>query len=365
MTSSTQNSRELPEVITFPAIDRPHRSGVAQIADVRRVEDLPSRFLLGDLVTESFTKQGADWFARYEDAAGHHVQLERKGDHLWIRQSFYGSESCSAGAYPTFTQMGQLLAMGVTGEWDAILRERLEQNCNVRVFPLEKDHPNVCGIPDGFMRAVLFPVPADRLVELEALHRDMANDSSFRSPGSGIARLQDSVVNYFEGRVPEYLASEMGPVLGHMDALGTPALAAVVREVGGDGTAAWTLRRRHYLYIGTFFIRDIERVVMRLHRAGFVGPAGSSWQEEWPLAPEHCAFVLPAHLVPMAKDVQWFDSQRTRRVFYPDFGGMESLQVLLKPDDENARSAKIHAAAASTRYLRKVVADAIDNATSG
>ena len=364
MTSSMQNSRELPETITFTAIDRPHRSGVAQIADVRRVEDLPSRFLLGDLQTESFTNQGPEWSARYADPAGHYVQLERKGDHLWIRQSFYGSESCSAGAYPTFTQMGQLLAMGVTGEWDAILKERMEQICNVRVFPLEKDHPNVCGIPDGFMRAVLFPVPADRLGELEALHRDMAADSSFRSPGSGIARLQDSVVNYLEGSVPEFLASEMGPVLGHMDALGTPALAAAVREVGSDGTAAWTLRRRHYLYIGTFFIRDIERVVMRFHQAGFIGPSGSSWKEEWPLAPEHCAFVLPAHLVPMAQKVQWFDALHTRRVFFPDFGGMESMKVLLHPDDENERSAKIQAAAASAHYLRKVLADAIDSATS-
>ena len=223
----------------------------------------------------------------------------------------------------------------------------------------------MCGIPDGFMRSILFPVPADRLGELAALHQDMAGDPAIRSPGSGIVSLQNSVVNYVEGKVPEYLASEMGPVLGHMDALGTPSLAAAVREVGRDGTAAWTLRRRHYLYIGTYFIRDIERVVMRFHHAGFVGSYGSTWQEEWPAAPEHCAFVLPAHLVPMAKDIQWFDSLRTRRVFYPDFGGMESMQVLLKPDDERARSAKINAAAASARYLRKVVADSIESGATG
>lgn len=365
MKSNAQNVGEFPETITFPAIDRPHRAGVARIADVRRTEDLPSRFLLGDLLPESFALQGPDWSARYEDTAGHHVDLERKGDHLWVRQSFHGSEASCAGSYPTFTQMGMLLAMGAADEWDEIVRGRLEAACNVRVFPLEKDQPNVCGIPDGFMRTVLFPVPADRLGELAELHRDMANDPTIRSPGSGIARLQDSVVNYVEGRVPEYLASDMGPVLGHMDALGTPVLAAAVREVGGDGTAAWTLRRRHYLYIGTYFLRDIERVVLRLHHAGFVGPAAGEWQEEWPAAPEHCAFVLPSQLVPLAGAVQWFDPLHTRRVFYPDFGGMAGMHVLLAPDDENARAAKIHAAETAARSLRKVVADAIDSAGYG
>jgi hypothetical protein len=233
------------------------------------------------------------------------------------------------------------------------------------VFPLEHDQPNVCGIPDGFMRTILFPVPADRLGALASLHHELADDLTIRSPGSGVVRLQNSVVNYMEGRNPEFLANEMGAVLGHMDALGTPVLAPTVRESGGDGTAAWTLRRRHYLYAGTFFLRDVECVVQRFHQAGFVGSASSAWQEQWPDAPEHCAFVMPSQLVTMATNVHWFDQNRTRRTFYPDFGGMDAVKLLLAPDDEIQRTQKIAIATSEASRLHKLISDVIANANDG
>ena len=332
MQRKPQDAGSFPEIITFHKIDRPHRSGQPRIADVKCAIDLPSRFLLGDLVPESFVARGSDWSARYEDADGHSVDLERKDGHLWIRQTFHGSETTSAGAFPTFVEMGRLLSIFEPGVWDAILRERLEPTCNVRVFPQEAGQVNVCGVPDGFMRSILFPVPADRLGDLAEFHRALAADETIRSPGSGIARLQDSVVNYVEGRNSEFLATAMGPVLGHMDALGTPALAAAKREEGGDGTAAWTLHRRHYLYVGTFFLRDIERVVGQLHRAGFIGkhPA-DAWEEVWPDAPEHGAFVLPAQLVPFFEKVSWFDHGTRGGSSTPDSAGWMNCRPCWPP----------------------------------
>jgi hypothetical protein len=105
-------------------------------------------------------------------------------------------------------------------------------------------------------------------------------------------------------------------MLHHVNTLGTPTAEMPVRELDPEGVAAWTLRRSHYLYLAHCRLREAGRLVDRLAAADFVGPAGS---EGYPGGPEFGAALLPFGYEYVVRNAYWFDPERRRRIFYPEF----------------------------------------------
>jgi hypothetical protein len=140
-------------------------------------------------------------------------------------------------------------------------------------------------------------------------------------------------VNYIEGRNHPMLAHPAGLVLNHVNALGTPAAEMPVREEDEEGIAAWTLQRSHYLYIAHCHLRELSRFVARLAAAGFIagpgtGNAQTGMKEGWPSAPEFGAALLPFGYEYVAQNAWWFDKDRRRRMFYPNFGDADDRNQL-------------------------------------
>lgn len=316
-----------PKLIALPAIERPVRIPVAHFSEVKSAADLPDRLLLGDLAPERFRTEKKGWSAEWVDAEGYKTRLRYAGGLSSLELDYRGQESVILTTAERFDELGQTMLTMRPGVWLDSLGRDLEAHYNLRVLPLREGDAVVSDFPDGLKLTLVAPVPADRLMALFELHKQLETDPGIRTGITAYLRLSISVVNYIEGRNPAMLSNPVGLVLHHVNALGAPAVEMPVREIDAEGLAAWTLRRSHYLYLAHLHLREAGRFVAKLAEAGFIGAAGHK-REGWPHAPEFAAALLPCGYEFAAQNVYWFDRDRRRRTFYPAFADATERNAL-------------------------------------
>ena len=316
-----------PKLLPLPSIERTVQVPVATPAEVKSAADLPSRFLLGDLVPESFKLVKKGWTAEWRDPDGHTVRFRFAGHLSSLEMSYDGDEVVTLITAENFVDLGQSIQNIHPGAWVDKLAARLEPAYNLRVFPHREDDAVGGDFPDGHLLTLVMPVAADRLMDLYELHKRLQTDVRLKTGVDAYLRLTYSIVNYLEGRNPSMLTHPVGLVMHHVNALGTPASDMPAREEDEDGTVAWTLRRSHYLYVAHLHLREVVRVVQRLAEAGFIGKKDGA-PEGYPNGPEFAAAILPFGYEFAAKNAWWFDPDRRRRMFYPDFADTADRDAL-------------------------------------
>lgn len=315
-----------PKLLPLPKIERPLNLPVDKLADVKSADDLPSRLVFGDLVAGSFKVQKKGWAAEWRDADGHQAKFRHAGGLSSLELNFEGEEMVTLVSAERFSDLDGTVQNLQPGSWLEKLGARLSARHNLKVFAHREDDAVAGNFADGPLLTLTLPVPADRLLALYELHKQMQQDAAITTNLDGYARLHFSVVNYLEGVNPAMLNHPVGLVLHHVNALGTPAGEMPMREEDDEGSAAWTLRRSHYLYIAHCAMRDAARLVERLADAGFIGAADG--REGYPNAAEFGAALMPFGYEYVVKNVYWFDAARRRRVFYPDLGDSADRNAL-------------------------------------
>ncbi len=282
-----------PRQIPFPRIERVHRPGRKGLADVRSIEDLPSRLIFGDLVADSFIAHPDGWEVAYRDAFGNGLDLSVAGRQFTARPKFLGSDSLSSGPLNPPQAFPQLLNLAA-GQWNRVLKETLESRYPVTVAEQDSRQATAMYLPDGWLRTVLIPVAAARLPELLDWHLALADDSLLGTTQSGGVSLAFNAVNYVEGRCSDECSNANLLLVRSLLSTGTPLLAPVEREEANDCSAALTVRRAAYVYLLTAFIRDIPHLVDRLHQDGFLSGE-----------PDQCSAVVPTEPAMVAEELRW------------------------------------------------------------
>ncbi len=320
------NAPAFPKLLPLPKIERPLTLVVDKLADVRSAADLPSRLVFGDLQADSFKFEKKGWSAEWRDTDGHKVKFRFAGGLSSLELDFEGDEMVTLVGAERFADLDGTVQNLQPGSWMEKLGAKLSPRYTIKVFAHREDDAVAGSFADGPLLTLVLPVPADRLLALFELHKRLQQDAAITTNIDGYARLHFSVVNYLEGVNPPMLSHPVGLVLHHVNALGTPAGEMPVREEDDEGSAAWTLRRSHYLYIAHCSMRDAARLVERLAVAGFIGEANG--REAYPNAAEFGAALMPFGYEYVVKNVFWFDADRRRRVFYPDLGDSADRNAL-------------------------------------
>lgn len=301
-----------PKFIRLPTIERPFVMPVVRFDEVKSAADLPSRLGFGDVDPTHFQSEKKGWRAEWRSPDGGLTRFRYAGHLSSLELAWFGEEAVTLTTVESFADLALTMQGLNPAVWMTALDAHWSAVANVRVFPHREEDTVVAGFPDGYRVTLIMPVTADRLMSLFELHQRGQDDPAFAGPIEAFVRLHYSVVNYLEGRNPPILSHPAGLVLSHVNALGTPAAEAPLREVDPDGESAWTLRRSHYLYTAQISLRDVPQLLARLKAEDFIGPVGS--------AVELGAVLFPLGYEYAAHNAWWFDAMRNRRVFYPTLG---------------------------------------------
>ena len=318
---------DFPKLIRLPEIIRERTPPTANVRDVKSVDDLPKQFVVGDLVSQSFSKQvDGGWVVEYRDPLSSHkaiLNLDGNGN-LAVTLSFFGREITAKNYATTFTAILNWKWVGDPAIWDAALKERLEAKFNIQVSTIDSPEKFLWYLPDGPNRVIFFPFPVKRMLELAQLLVSIQSDTSFCAPIICGFHYQFSSINYVEGKNPKEFTSASSIREHHTLNLGTPVLDDPVREVANSGSAAWTLRRFHYLCVCSCFIRDVTTFVELLASKGFIGSQCGS-DRTYPNGPEFSAGLMPAEKFYTATSAGWFSPGGEMRIQYFD---LEQLRLL-------------------------------------
>jgi hypothetical protein len=319
---------QFPPSISLPRIDRIHRPWRSTLADVRNKLDLPSRLLFGDLVDDSFRTEEAGWAVAYRDGLGNGLDLKVSEGRFEAKPFFLGSESLSVGPASHKGAFLQLIGLG-GDQWLRVLKKYLEERYPVTVAEIARDIPTACFLPDGWLMTLMIPVPLDRLGDVMQFHLNLPNDPLLGAPQSGVITLQRQIVNYVEGRSPDGCGDALALISRHLRSCNTPLTAFPVREVAADGSAAWTVRRLAYQYRCTSFLRDVPRVMEKLHAAGLLSPEPDMWSA-----------LVPVDLALTTGNASWWSAGGECRSTWIGIDGVAaSLGTDGKCDAEQSRSA--------------------------
>lgn len=306
-----------PRHIQFPRIERLHRSSRKSLADIRSVDDLPSRLIFGDLIQNSFVASPDGWTVKYQDDFGNGLDLSVTDRRFSARPKFLGSEGLSNGPLTPPQAFVQLLNLGSDG-WDRILKDYVEQRYPVTVAPHDREMGSTMYVPDGWLRSIFVPVAPWQLPDLLAWHLALGNDKQLGASQSGGVSLAFNAVNYIEGRCSEECSDANLLLVRSLLSTGTPLVAPVLREEANDGSAALTVRRMAYVYHLTAFMRDIPHLLQSLDEAGFLSREPDQWSA-----------VAPAEAVVAAQELRWFSQHRECNITW---AGLDDQAIFLMGD---------------------------------
>lgn len=273
--------RAFPRTILFPAYGSICRPMPELLGQVRHINDLPERLLLGNLAKDSFRcDRDNNWVAEWRNDSWSRakVTVEHGRFHL---EAFFLDESASAfGNIAQIKGIWRMMALMSPAKWFDTLRTHLASVPGIVVPNDPVGGRSFFCIPDGWMCTILVPVCASRLTTLLALHRILLNLCLQSAPYCGRVDLLPSTVQYAPGTAQLETAGDLlarQAVLSHVPPL--PHHPQLVSAQGGD---RWQLSRLCYLYRCDCFLRDIPKFVHALHAAGLLSAE-----------PELCAAVLP------------------------------------------------------------------------
>jgi len=341
-----------PKLIALKNVTRDAARTSKNLDEVKEASDLTDRFILGDLLPETFSLTKAGWevnFADNENGVAH-LEYDKGNRQLFATLERDGEKQFTCVNTNSISEVIRYLGLGYPIKWDDSLALRLEGKYNIKYIPQQKESPSICFFPDGYMKAVCLPIPISKLRELQEFHIALNEDQSIRCGCRGYVKLNYSVVNYVEGRNGTQYEDPEWITAASCFLWGIPPIQLPVREQANDGTAAWTTRRIHYLYKANVFLRDLERFLERLYQHGLLGSANDE-SEKWPNSTEDCAVVLPLGLDVIEGQFQWFNSDRSRRTTYTSFGTVEDQKEIFDRQDEDSDDDVLAAIEAQRHFL--------------
>lgn len=222
-------------------------------AAVTSATDLPRYLLLGPQDEDAFVRDHDGWQATWrttDDSDGWlRIGFNPSTGLYRLQQSWRGIDG-GFSQFPGRMQLDQILGLGLyqqfPASWDSATKDLLEATYQLTYFPQPAKAVAFFGVPDGAFRTIAFIATAKNLRPIRAWIRDAIAMAQPDFPVSAEAHLLVQVVNYVEGRAPDWTA--VAPRCYHQSLLdtGLAALELPVREQGSDGTAAWTIRRMAY-----------------------------------------------------------------------------------------------------------------------
>jgi len=301
--------------------DPPVTARTTHPAEVISVEDLPPRFLMGDLQASSFQPSDTGWSVRYEGSPGSGADLAWNGDSLrfsltW-REERWGPYFYS-GPWP---RSAQVAAGGFPPNWNNEAARWIEENYNARYVPVgNTDAALLCGFPDGYMVTIACFLPVSRMRAVLDLQRRSKSDPLFPRSLHFTAAIAWTAVNYLLDRNPRLSLDPLAMLTHWVGNSGMPVTHLPVVETAPNGSQAITCRGLHYYLLAGCVWRDLEASIAYLHKFGLVGPASDGpWEERPPLAPEYGAVVFQSGIEVQPVEVSFMDRDQTRRVLHLDF----------------------------------------------
>lgn len=133
-------------------------------AAVRSADDLPPYLVLGPLDTASFRLSDEGWSARWQGTEAD-TWFELRHDaarQQWVaRDQWRGLDGCVSHfntRIPLPVMIGQGMYGRSAGNWDSAVKSLLEATYQLKVVEPQENAPGFCGIPDGPLRTIAFPM---------------------------------------------------------------------------------------------------------------------------------------------------------------------------------------------------------------
>lgn len=283
-------------------------------ASVRAPDDLPPYLILGGLEPASFAISPEGWSAVWRGAEPdtHFDLCYRAAEQVCeARRTWRGLDggfACFPAAVPLDRAVLPWICAEFPDAWERAAKDLLERDYQLSVCEVPRE-AGLCGMPDGPFRLLAVPVAAgglrtfrDRLAGAAALAR-------VPYPVTAEARLFVQAVNFVEGKAPPATADPRLAFLRSLAETDTLPFGLPVREVAGDGSAAWTLRREIYVvFVGMPFAGLVD-LVARMAMYG----ASVRRTSEPPGGIEMRPFVTPVASASQIQRIVLWDRGRTTR----------------------------------------------------
>lgn len=304
----------------------PHKS----LDAVTSIADLPPYLFMGHLDEPSFNIDSSGWSAtwRRDEDSWFHIDYDAKDACIHAREQWLGYEGFySCMHHNELGRLAQMRFISPVQAWESRAEEVIQTRWNLKYLKAEEGDWMMAGIPDGLMKTLMLPLPADALPLLVKTFSSFRDDPAMDFPVSGYVLPVMGAVNYIEGMNPDWSHDPDELFVRTFLATGFPVPTEPVRECANDGSAAWTVRRLACMaFIGVPFAGMIP-FLESLEQAGLLagGPMKSSGEGPGLGSVEFSGCVMPVGKEFSLESLAWWPEDRRRRVFWlmPD----EHLQV--------------------------------------
>jgi hypothetical protein len=284
---------------------------------VRSVGDLPPYLILGNLDPSTFDRTGSGWSARWqgtEDDTHFDVDYRATTDHYEVRQTWRGVDGGFA-FYQTRVPLDKIIGQAMNWEfpraWDRAAKAHVESGYQVSVVDPTRGSRSIFGIPDGAFRTIVFPLAVRDLRPTLASIRKMVESSPLAYPLMVEAKLVDQVVDYLEGKAPEWTTRDAATFARSTADTGLAPQGFPAHATFRDRTAAWTLRRKAYFMFIRLPFAGLTDFLARAVDAKGPVRATSDPHLRFELRP----LIVPALFEMRPSSVAIMDSARTTRSF--------------------------------------------------
>lgn len=304
---------------------------------VRCADNLPQYLILGDLDASTFELSASGWSARWQGTeADTHFDVDYKVDAgRWeIRQTWCGQDggfSIFPARIPLDKVIAQALYAEFPGNWNSTAKSDLEAAYQITVVEPSENGHTFCGIPDGAFRTIAFPIAVRNLRPVQQWLEAIVEQSPPAYPITVEAKLVFQALNYLEGKAPGWTTQDAVTFRQSVLETGLVPHGFPVREVGRDGSAAWTLRSDVYFLFIRVPFAGLTDLLSRLATENGPIRKASDPALRFELQP----VVLPAAFEMQAESLALWDRGRTTRSFlqFEPVGVDKSAQALEQAAD--------------------------------
>ena len=285
------------------------------------LSDLPPYLFMGRLDEASFRSDSSGWSATWcrDATTWFRIDYDAKDGVVHAREQWLGCEGLySCMHHNELGRLAQMRFMSPVQSWENRAEQILQARWNLKYLKAEEGDWMMAGIPDGFMKTLMLPLPADALPFLVNTFARFRDDPAMDFPVSGYVLPVMGTVNYVEGKNPPWACDPGDLYLRTFLASGFPPLAEPVRECTNDGSAAWTVRRLNCMaFIGVPFAGMIP-FLEKLEQGGLLaaGPMQSSDENPGVSSVEFSGCILPVGKEFSLQSLAWWPEDRKRRVFW-------------------------------------------------
>ncbi len=284
---------------------------------VQSISDLPQYLVLGGIDPSKFQLSAEGWFARWqgnEDDTYFDVTYKAKGKRWEIQQTWCGVDG-GLSRYPAHIPLDKLIAQTLytrfPSSWDSAAKTRLEKDYQITLIEQPESGYNLFGLPDGAFRTIVFPISVRNLRPVREWIQIIINESQLTYPISVEAKLILQVINYMEGKAPDWTSQAGVAFLNSIEEAGLAPYAFPVRDVAKDGSAAWTLRRDVYFVCISLPFAGLVDFLSRISSEN--GPVRATSDPSFRF--ELCPIIFPAGFEIQIENLAIWDKGRTTRSF--------------------------------------------------